>query len=65
MGSYVTPALLGGTDGALIGNQIAVQFLDLANHPLGSAMALLIMALILLVVTWMLRRSGPQQLYGQ
>ena len=65
MGSYVTPALLGGTDGALIGNQIAVQFLDLANHPLGSAMALLIMGLILLVATWLLRRSGPQQLYGQ
>lgn len=56
MGSYVTPALLGGTDGTLIGQRIAVQFLDLSNQPLGSAMSALIMVIVLGLTTLILRR---------
>ena len=56
MGSYVTPALLGGTSGTLIGQQIAVQYLDLSNQPLGSAMSVVIMAIIVVLATLILRR---------
>lgn len=65
MGSYVTPALLGGTQGILIGNQIGVQFLDLGNYPRGSAMALVLMGLIVALAAWALRRSGPGELYAR
>ena len=56
MGSYVTPALLGGTSGTLIGQRIAVQYLDLSNQPLGSAMSVIIMAIIVVLATLILRR---------
>ncbi|HTY70130.1 MAG TPA: ABC transporter permease [Alphaproteobacteria bacterium] len=56
MGSYVTPALLGGTSGTLIGQRIAVQYLDLSNQPLGSAMSVVIMAIIVVLATLILRR---------
>ena len=65
MGSYVTPALLGGTGGILIGNQIGTQFLDLGNYPRGSAMALVLMGLIVILAAWALRRSGPGELYAR
>jgi spermidine/putrescine transport system permease protein len=65
MGSYVTPALLGGTRGILIGNQIGAQFLDLGNFPRGSAMALVLMGLIVVLAAWALRRSTPGELYGR
>jgi spermidine/putrescine transport system permease protein len=58
MGSYVTPALLGGTEGTLIGQRIAVQFLDLANQPLGSAMSAVIMLIVVVLATIVLRRYG-------
>ena len=58
MGSYVTPALVGGTDGTLIGQRIAVQFLDLSNQPLGSAMSAVIMLLVCVLATLILRRYG-------
>jgi len=64
MGSYVTPALLGGNGGTLIGQQIAEQFLNLANYPLGSAMALVLMGVILVLALWTLRRFGAGELYA-
>ena len=64
MGSYVTPALVGGTSGTLIGQQITVQFLQLANQPLGSAMALVIVAIILVLAVLVLRRFGTGEFHG-
>ena len=58
MGSYVTPALLGGTSGTLIGQRIAVQFLDLSNQPLGSAMSMIVIAMVVVLATVILRRYG-------
>jgi spermidine/putrescine transport system permease protein len=55
-GSYITPALLGGPNGTLIGQRIAVQFVDLGNQPLGSAMSLVLIGLILIISTTVLRR---------
>jgi spermidine/putrescine transport system permease protein len=39
-GDYVTPALVGGTQGAMIANLIEVQFISAGNWPLGAALSL-------------------------
>lgn len=45
-GDYVTPALVGGTQGVMIANVIAVQFIKIGNWPLGAALALSSMAAV-------------------
>jgi spermidine/putrescine transport system permease protein len=49
-GEFVVPALLGGDKGVLMGGLIYSQYLGAANYPLGSAMAVLVMAVIGLVL---------------
>ncbi len=43
VGDYVTPALLGGPDGLMIGNLIQLQFGAANNWPMGSALAIVMM----------------------
>lgn len=43
IGDYVTPELMGGAGGKLIANMIQLQFLQLNNAPLGSAIAIVAM----------------------
>ena len=43
VGDYVTPKLLGGTDGLMIANMIQVQFGKANNAPSGSALAIISM----------------------
>jgi spermidine/putrescine transport system permease protein len=45
-GDYVTPSLVGGTEGVMIANVIAVQFIKIGNWPLGAALALSSMAAV-------------------
>ena len=45
-GDYVTPALVGGTDGVMIANVIQVQFGRVGNWPLGAALAVASMAIV-------------------
>jgi spermidine/putrescine transport system permease protein len=45
-GDYVTPALVGGPQGAMIANIISVQFDRVGNWPLGAALALASMAVV-------------------
>ena len=53
VGDYVTPRLVGGTTGIMIGNIIQSQFGKANNWPMGSALAVISMLLIaLLVVTF-------------
>jgi spermidine/putrescine transport system permease protein len=47
-GDYITPALLGGSDGQLIGNSIVSQFGTLSNWPLGSAITFFVVAIFLM-----------------
>jgi ABC-type spermidine/putrescine transport system permease subunit I len=63
MGSFVTPAILGGTSGVMIGNQIANQFMITYDYPLGSAMALLLVAAILALSGLALRGGRVGELY--
>lgn len=59
VGDFVTPALVGGPDGAMIANLIQVQFGRVNNWPMGAALSLammVIIAAISLVYIWMARR---------
>jgi len=42
-GDYITPALIGGPDGAMIGNLIQLQFGAVNNWPMGAALSIILM----------------------
>jgi spermidine/putrescine transport system permease protein len=48
-GDYVTPSLLGGSNGQLIGNSIVSQFGTLSNWPLGSAITFFVIGIFLVL----------------
>ncbi|MEQ1699834.1 MAG: ABC transporter permease subunit [Ilumatobacteraceae bacterium] len=50
VGDYVTAVTLGGAKGYMIGKKIAEQFGEAQNWPLGSAMAVLMIAAVLVVL---------------
>ena len=49
-GDFVAPMLVGGPDGMMIASVIATQFGAALNWPLGSALALVVLVVVLLVV---------------
>jgi spermidine/putrescine transport system permease protein len=55
VGEYVTPSLVGGTDGSMYGNIIQGFFTRSANWPMGSALAMIMLALTLGLVLLGLR----------
>ncbi|HKY93809.1 MAG TPA: ABC transporter permease, partial [Kiloniellales bacterium] len=50
VGDYVTPALVGGTDGIMLGSLIQTLFGKVNNMPLGAASALMMMATVTVLV---------------
>lgn len=50
VGAYVTPQLLGGTDGIMFGNVIAAQFFTTNNWALGAALSVVMMLSVLFVL---------------
>ncbi len=50
MGDYITPAVLGGARGSMVGQLVASQFQSAQNWALGSAMAVLLVLTILVTV---------------
>lgn len=59
MGAFVTPELLGGARSIMIGSVVAQQFGVAYDYPLGSAMSLGILAIILVAATLFLRAGRP------
>ncbi|CUH48763.1 ABC transporter permease [Ruegeria atlantica] len=61
-GDYITPALLGGPDGAMIGNLIQKQFGPINNWPMGAALSIILMlciaaiSLIFIMLTLFVRK---------
>ena len=58
IGDYVTPQLVGGPEGRMVANLIQLQYLRLDNFPLGSALALSAIALVLFVIVAVWALSG-------
>ena len=61
MGDYVTPSMVGGMNGTTLGMVISSEFGFAGNWPLGAAMAvyiLLIVVVILAVLFWLMRSRG-------
>jgi spermidine/putrescine transport system permease protein len=50
VGNFVVPDVLGGAKGLMIGNLVEQQFLSARNWPFGSALAMIIMAVVLTVL---------------
>lgn len=48
-GDYVTPQLVGGTTGQMIGVSISDQFVNVGNEPLGGALSFLMLAVFAIV----------------
>lgn len=61
LGAYITPALLGGGRDLMIGNLIAQQFGTSRNWPFGSAMALILMAVVLVFLMIYASVTGRQK----
>jgi spermidine/putrescine transport system permease protein len=55
VGEYVTPSLVGGTDGLMYGNLIQDFFTRAGNWPLGAALAVVMLVAVLVLVTVALR----------
>ena len=63
LGSYIQPALLGGGKSLLVGNLIAAQYGEARNWPFGSALAILLLVVVLLALLVLLawsRRTGTK-----
>ena len=58
IGAYVIPRLLGGGKSQLLGNLIAEQFGAARNWPLGFALALLLMALVMIALLIYVRHAA-------
>ena len=57
MGAYLTPDLLGGGKTVMAGNLIQNQFTTARDWPFGSAVSLMLMAINMLLLLPMMRRS--------
>jgi spermidine/putrescine transport system permease protein len=58
VGDFITPSLVGGSNGILLGNLISSQFGVAYNWPLGAALALVVMLIVLLGLAVVLRQGG-------
>lgn len=61
VGDFITPRLVGGTDGLMIANMIQIQFGKANNAPLGAALAvssMLVVAAISLIIYALGKKMG-------
>jgi spermidine/putrescine transport system permease protein len=61
LGNFVVPAILGGAKVMMLGNLIEQQFLSARNWPFGSALAMLVMSVMLLVMMGFVLISGRRK----
>jgi len=64
IGAYVTPQLMGGGKKLMLGNLIANQFGVSRNWPLGSAISLFLMALVMVALILYVRNASRQNAHG-
>jgi spermidine/putrescine transport system permease protein len=61
LGAYVTPRVLGGGKNLMIGNLIELQFGQGRNWPLGAALSLTLMCIVLVALVFYVRALTGQQ----
>jgi spermidine/putrescine transport system permease protein len=61
-GDYINARLLGSTQDRMIGNVIDSQFIIVRNYPVASALSFILMATILALVFFYIRRAGTEDL---
>jgi spermidine/putrescine transport system permease protein len=61
-GDYINAELLGSTDTKMVGSVIQSQFLRVLDYPTAAALAFILMAVVLVVVTVYIRRAGTEDL---
>ncbi|MDZ4310257.1 MAG: ABC transporter permease [Cypionkella sp.] len=63
VGNFIVPDVLGGAKGLMIGNLVEQQFLSARNWPFGSALSMIVMAVVLAVLLGSMafaKRKGGQ-----
>jgi len=60
VGAFLTPDLLGGGKTVMIGNLVQNQFTTARDWPFGSAVSLLLMAIVVALVVFFLRREDQE-----
>ena len=61
LGAYITPRILGGGKSMMLGNLIAEQFGPARNWPLGSAMALFLMLVVMIALVVYVRNVTKKE----
>ena len=61
-GDYVNAALLGNRNTTMIGNVIDSRFLAVVDYPTAAALSVTLMAAILVLVVFYIRRAGTEEL---
>ncbi|WP_291320723.1 ABC transporter permease [Desulfonatronospira sp.] len=62
LGDYIVPDLLGGARVSMIGNVVADAFLRFANWPFGSALGLVLGAIVLIIILAYMKFAGRESL---
>jgi spermidine/putrescine transport system permease protein len=65
VGDYITPTLVGGTNGIMIGNVVQSLFTKGSNAPLAAAVSIVVIAAITILVCLFLWGIGPDRLRRQ
>ena len=60
LGAYVTPSVLGGGKNMMLGNLIELQFGQGRNWPLGGALSITLMAIVMLALLAYVRNAGAE-----
>ena len=61
LGAYVTPSILGGGKNLMLGNLIELQFGQGRNWPLGSALSISLMLIVMVALLFYVRNAGSQE----
>jgi spermidine/putrescine transport system permease protein len=61
LGAYVTPSVLGGGKNLMLGNLIELQFGQGRNWPLGAALSITLMAIVMVALLAYVRNAGSSE----
>ncbi|GLS31881.1 spermidine/putrescine transport system permease protein [Mesorhizobium albiziae] len=61
LGAYVTPSILGGGKNLMLGNLIELQFGQGRNWPLGAALSITLMAVVMVALLAYVRNAGDSE----